>query len=164
MYLFSSVCRLEQIPAVLFLFSSWCNVMSEVRSGACGYLGEARAERALESCPQAGSLNPSPPGPKLGQVASPSSKLRRRAQGPNRAAGSSGQSWPLAFWCSFGQRWGRGHTGGCGHTGAQHGSLWVTPTDEAGGVGPRSVTRTARRDSQESGGTTKPLSPEHPLC
>lgn len=106
MYLFSSVCRLEQIPAVLFLFGSWCNVMSEVRSGACGYLGEARAERALESCPQAGSLNPSPPGPKLGQLASPSSKQRRRAQGPNRAAGSSCQSWSLAFWCSFGQRWG----------------------------------------------------------
>ena len=96
MHLFNSVCRLEQIPAVLFLFSSWCNVMSEVRSRACGYLGEARAEWALEPCPRAGSLNPSASPPRPEQVASPSSKQRRGARGgPNRGL------WPLLLILAF---------------------------------------------------------------
>lgn len=73
--------------------------MSEVRSKACGYPGEAHAERALESCPPAGGLNPGTSAPKPGQGASPSSKQKRGAPGPTRgprllppASGSPGLS------------------------------------------------------------------------
>ena len=46
---------MEQIPAVLFLFSSWCHVMSEVRSKDPGYLG-TRAGGVLKLPPTGSEL------------------------------------------------------------------------------------------------------------